>query len=122
VASTGLDNVPWWAAEYSFHDVVRCEVDDDGSVAVGVAEPGGHRTARVLFSPLSRPETQAEVLAELERAGAGYDGTGRDRHGFYAVDLPPGVEVAGALDSEPLEWQLPGGARVPGAVSPRDHD
>ena len=104
-----LDNVPWWAAEYSLDDVVRCEEDEDEQpLAVEVAEPSGHRTARVLFSPLSRPEVQAEVLADLDRAGAGYEGTGRDRHGFYAVDVPPGVEVAGALEGEALEWQLPG--------------
>ncbi len=97
-----LENIPWWAGAYSWGDVVRCEQrEPDGfPEVVERLRAGGHTTLRVLFHPLTTPETQDLVLDALVEQGATYEGTGGAAHGFYAVDVAP--EVA----AEPIERHL----------------
>lgn len=113
-----LENVPFFAYDLSFGDVVQARPDATGVLIVQrVVARGGHSTLRVIFN---RSVTIDEVTGFLEGLRPLGVSCERDGHCF-ALDLKPGFSVDAVRDALD-EWADDGRldyetchARVPGS-------
>lgn len=114
-----LHNVPFYAYGLSFLDVVRAtEASPELKPEIReLVRSSGHRTLRVHFTDHLREEERPELLRELNRLHASFEGANRS---YFAVDVDPegdygGVcerlaawEEEGLLEYETCEARVPG--------------
>lgn len=87
-----LHNVPFYAREVSFGDVVFGEPEERSGVFVfrGVSIRSGHSTYRIITAATAEAREIQKYWQALERIGCTYEqGDGRLR----AVDVPPGADI-----------------------------
>jgi hypothetical protein len=97
-----LDNVPFYAYDLHYCDVVRAVARAPGSqpTIVEVVRPSGHKTVRISLSPDLAEDDRRRLLDGLSEAGAAYEhASGR----LYSVDVPPGADYPSICD---WLWQL----------------
>lgn len=105
-----LQNSPFWAYGVSWLDVVQARPDATGMLAMtDVVEKSGHRTLRVfLDAPPNESPRDAAILQGVNALGCTYEGmTSR----YVAVDVPPGIELAGVaayLTQNRAQWEHAG--------------
>src|SRR5262249_49884209 len=97
-----LQNVPCFAADLHYRDVVRAVRDDDGLRIVTVVRRSGHQTVRVVFADALTDAEIRQLLAALKQA-FGPISWEHAQGGFYALDVAPGADRAGLYA---YLWQL----------------
>src|SRR5688572_23702007 len=88
-----LENSPFFAYGYSWHDVVRAPFSEATgfATAVGVVQKSGHRTVRLILDPDDQGALPADaVLAGFQRLGCSYEGA---RSRLLSIDVPPDVSL-----------------------------
>ncbi|MDB5070059.1 MAG: hypothetical protein JWM87_1170 [Candidatus Eremiobacteraeota bacterium] len=94
-----VDNVPFFAKNLSFGDIVQTESTEDELPNVSsVLERSGHSTYRVIVSPdldATKHEEYHELLKTLKHLRVIIE-AGSER--FFAIDVPPGVPVQAVYD------------------------
>jgi hypothetical protein len=101
-----LRNIPWFAYDLHFYDVVRAVPAKPGGVArfVKVVRPSGHKTLRVLFAKETTEADRLAMLRELHRWKGFHEHYGGR---FYAVDVEPSGDY-GAVCDRLWEWEQQG--------------
>lgn len=93
----GIDNIPFYAREIAWGDVVKVKRDERGALWFdGLVRASGHSTVRLWFS---RPDDVANVRAQLRALQCPSELSDMPR--LVAVDIPPDVpyeQVKGFLD------------------------
>src|SRR5688572_8390613 len=86
-----IDNIPFFAYDINYGDIVRCEPDPDGKLMLSeVVEPSGHLTFRLKFSDGILPADEAAALADIDafnvmrEKGAG---------GMHALSAPSDTDM-----------------------------
>lgn len=79
-----LDNIPFFAAEVAFGDVVTAEPEERGLFVSGVVDHSGHSTFRVMTSDVSMNEGLRDRLTKW-----GCEVEIGNSPTFLAVDVPP---------------------------------
>jgi hypothetical protein len=103
-----LDNTPWYAYGFSWHDVIeaRAQTTEGFPEFVRVARKSGHRTVRVILEPPADVSaTSQAVLDGLRELGCSYEGANPQ---FIGVDIPPTVDlmtVRQFLIASDQEWE-----------------
>ena len=92
-----LRNMPWYAFDLHFCDVVRALPDKMGEVPriIDVVRRSGHKTLRVLFPPELNEEDRLEMLRSLHQ-WRGFHENCDSR--LYAVDVEPDGDYAAVCD------------------------
>jgi hypothetical protein len=83
-----IANVPFFAEDVSFRDIVSADFEDDELVFRSVLKPAGHSTVRVLIRD---PNADGFALLEpISQLGCMV----RESHipGLFGVDVPPDVD------------------------------
>ena len=103
-----LDNIPFYAYDVHYRDVVRAipiEPDDIPTV-VEVVQASGHKTLRVRFDADLPADEIRCLLEDLTAAQVQFE----QSHGaFYALDVPPEADYQGICD---LLWRLEAEGRL----------
>ena len=81
-----LENILFYASNYSFGDLLRVEDRDDGLYVVDLVEESGHSTVRII---LFHQDSISATLNELIEMGCDYEGS--DNPILVSVDIPPEV-------------------------------
>jgi len=89
-----IENSPFYAFDISYRDVARARHQEGRLLFDGVAERGGHSTYRVKLSPESTHEDFLAQFDSLARLGCSFEGTGSGPRRLYAIDIPPGADLA----------------------------
>lgn len=83
-----IDNIPFYATELAFGDLIRAEPDDSELLwYAGLNSPSGHSTIRLWFSDEKHVQS---VRANLKQLGCGSEISDLPR--LVAVDVPPSVD------------------------------
>jgi hypothetical protein len=85
-----IENVPFYAMELSFGDVVRAAPKDGSLQFDCVASRGGHSTYRVITRDGADDSQVRSALSDLNSNGASYE---RDTANLLAVDIPKVTDV-----------------------------
>lgn len=89
-----LENSPFYAYGISFKDVFYAELRDGTLVFRAVISRGGHSTYRIRL-PAGRDHAYfLNNWLELGKLGCTYEGSSANTTRLYAIDVPPGVDVA----------------------------
>jgi hypothetical protein len=92
-----IRNVPFYAYDLHFNDVVRASIVNPGEKprVSAVVRRSGHKTLRVIFPEQSTEEKQVELLAHLERFGVTYE---RASKSYLALDVDPTGDYQAVCD------------------------
>lgn len=123
-----IRNVPFFAYDLNFADIVRATADapELKPEVREVVERSGHRTVRVFFQETYPEEGRAELLKELNRHEAYFEGA---TAAHFAIDIEPSGSYESVYD-QLMEWENSGflsfetcEARVPGSFDdkPKEH-
>lgn len=88
-----LDNVPFYAYDVSWNDIVLAPFNEAESMPTfeAVVVRAGHRTVRVKFETPTMPGNAADgILTQLVALGCSYEGASKH---YLAVDIPPEVDA-----------------------------
>lgn len=81
-----LDNILFYAPEYSLGDVVSVEDRNDELFVTGLIKESGHSTVRIIFYDIEEVSKTRKLLGDL-----GCDSEVSDIPTLIAVDIPPDV-------------------------------
>jgi len=97
-----LENVPFYAYDLNFHDVVEAKPasPDLKPSVLRVLDRSGHRTMRVFFHKDVPEETRLARLETLNELHASFE---RCNRRYFAVDLEPAAD-AEAIERRFQEW------------------
>lgn len=84
-----LDNILFYAPEYSLGDIVSVEVRNGEYYVTGLVQESGHSTVRIIFS---KQEILNQVRLQLKELGC--DSEISDVPVLISVDIPPEVDYA----------------------------
>jgi hypothetical protein len=89
-----LDNIPFYAYDIHYQDVVRAVPHEPGQMPtiVDVAQPGGHKTLRVMFDAELEEDDVKRLLEGLTSRGVQFEHA--DGY-FYALNVPPDGDYQG---------------------------
>lgn len=92
-----IRNMPWYAYDINWGDVVRCEgmSPADLPIVAEVVRSGGHLTVRIYFEDAVEAVERKRILEEINRRGATYENADDT---MYALDLEPHVIPEALLD------------------------
>ena len=93
-----LENSPFYAYGVSWLDVIEARPEDATGLPVFQrrVERSGHRTVRIILVPgIDEAPERSAILDDLNALGCSYEGYNPR---YFAVDLPPGVELAPVVD------------------------
>jgi hypothetical protein len=92
-----IDNIPFFAYDLHYRDIVRALAQDEQTVPVivRIVRRSGHKTLRVAFEESTSDAQRSEVIARLEREGVIGE---RMRGRFYAFSVPPEGDYQGVCD------------------------
>lgn len=89
-----VDNSPFHAFGVSLGDKITATEDSDGLIFDSIISRGGHSTYRVRLPSGASHQHFLEHWAAMEELGCSYEGSSLDNRRLYAIDIPPGVDVA----------------------------
>ena len=84
-----LDNILFYASEYSLGDIVSAEEREGELYVTGLIQESGHSTIRILFT---REESVADTRSELEALGCSSEISNLPF--LVAVDIPPNISYS----------------------------
>ena len=96
-----LDNIPFYAYDLHYQDVVRAISRSSGQIPTiaEVVQPSGHKTLRVVFDEDLQEEDVQRLLDGLTARNVGYECS----HGhFYTLNVPPDADYKAVCD---LLWR-----------------
>ena len=82
-----IDNIPFYAPNLAFNDIVRVENDNGTLYFDDLVEPSGHSTIQIIFFKESEIK---RVLYTLEQLGCHWEGM--ENQPYFAIDVPPNIE------------------------------
>jgi len=98
-----LDNILFYAKEYSLGDIVEVEEENGELYVTGLHEESGHSTVRIYFNNVDQV---AHVREELKKMGCASEISNIPK--LISVDIPPDVdyqEIKKYLDVEEAKEQ-----------------
>ncbi len=81
-----VDNIPFYAPNLAYQDIVSVEKDEDVLYFDDLVEPSGHSTLQIIFFDKDR---SIDILKRLEELGCSWEGM--DNEVYFAVDVPPDI-------------------------------
>lgn len=91
-----LRNSPWFMYGVNFEDVVHAHPAADGMLEfVGIAEPSGFSTFRIMLRENTDAATFGRYWTPLQALGCTWE---QARKRLYAVDAPPGADLERVAD------------------------
>lgn len=84
-----LNNILFYAPEYSWGDIVSVEEKDGELFVTGLIEESGHTTVRIIFYD---EEVLEPTVTWLQKMGCSYEGS--NISSLIAVDIPSAVDYS----------------------------
>jgi hypothetical protein len=81
-----LDNILFYAPEYSLGDIVSVENRNGELFVTGLIEESGHSTVRIIFYNKDNIQT---TLEQLEKMGCNWEGSNIPT--LISIDIPPNI-------------------------------
>lgn len=97
-----LENVPFYAYDLNFHDVVEAKAaaPDLKPSILRVVERSGHRTLRIFFAENVPEENRLERLRSLKDLNVSFE---RCNRRYFALDLEPEADAA-IVEARLQQW------------------
>lgn len=91
-----LENIPFFAGNVAYGDIVRVEKESDGAcVFNSVVQRSKHSTVRVILLS-DAPEVEHRLKQGLRTVGCSWEKS--NSSSLFAVDVPPAVKISNLLN------------------------